>query len=75
MAQTVQDLYSAEKQALKAMPQLMQRVQNGQLHQAFQTRQRETEQQVERMGQIARQPGVDPGGETCMTMQGLIEEA
>lgn len=75
MEHTIQDLYSAEKQALEAMPQMMQRVQNDQLRQAFQTHQRETEQQVQRLEQIAQQLGIDPDGETCMAMQGLIEEA
>lgn len=75
MEHTIQDLYSAEQQALEAMPQLMQQVQNEQLRQAFQVHQRETEQQVQRLEQIAQQLGIDPEGETCMAMQGLVEEA
>lgn len=75
MEHTIQDLYSAEKQALEVMPQLAQRVQSDQLRQAFQTHQRETEAQVTRLEQIARQMGIDPDGETCMAMQGLVEEA
>ncbi len=74
MEHTIQDLYSAEKQALEVMPQLAQRVQSDQLRQAFQLHQRETEGQVVRLEQIARQMGIDPDGETCMAMQGLIEE-
>ncbi|MFD2934094.1 ferritin-like domain-containing protein [Spirosoma flavum] len=72
---TIQDLYSAETQALEAMPQLVQRVQNEQLRQALHVHQRETESQVTRLEQIAKQLGIDPDGETCMAMQGLIEEA
>ncbi|GAB2524832.1 YciE/YciF ferroxidase family protein [Spirosoma aerophilum] len=75
MEHTIQDLYSAEKQALEVMPQLAQRVQNDQLRQAFQVHQRETEGQVARLEQIAQQLGIEPDGETCMAMQGLIEEA
>ncbi len=75
MEHTIQDLYSAEKQALQAMPQLAQRVQNEQLREAFQLHQRETEGQVIRLEQIAKQLGIDPDGETCLAMQGLIEEA
>lgn len=75
MEHTIQDLYSAETQALEAMPQLMERAQNDQLRQAFQIHQRETEQQVKRLEQIAQQMGIDPDGETCMAMQGLIDEA
>ena len=75
MEHTIQDLYSAEQQALEAMPQLLQQVQSDELRQAFQVHQRETEQQVQRLEQIAQQMGIDPDGETCMAMQGLIEEA
>ena len=75
MAHTIQDLYSAEQQALEAMPQLMEMVQNQQLRQAFEVHQRETEQQVKRLEQIAQQLGIEVEGETCMAMQGLIEEA
>lgn len=75
MAHTIQDLYSAEQQALEAMPQLLQQVQSDELRQAFQVHQRETEQQVTRLEQIAQQMGIEPEGETCMAMQGLIEEA
>ena len=75
MEHTIQDLYSAEQQALEAMPQLLQQVQSDELRQAFQVHQRETEQQVKRLEQIAQQMGIEPEGETCMAMQGLIEEA
>lgn len=75
MEHTIQDLYSAEQQALEAMPQLMEMTQNEQLRQAFTVHQRETEQQVERLEQIADQLGIETDGETCMAMQGLIEEA
>ncbi|QHV95333.1 ferritin-like domain-containing protein [Spirosoma endbachense] len=72
---TIQDLYSAEKQALEAMPQIVKRVLSEQLRQALQVHQRESESQVTRLEQIAKQLGIDPDGEMCMAMQGLIEEA
>lgn len=75
MEHTIQDLYSAEQQALEAMPQLLEQVQSDELRQAFQVHQRETEQQVTRLEQIAQQLGIEPEGETCLAMQGLIEEA
>ncbi len=43
MEHTIQDLYSAEQQALEAMPQILQQVQSDELRQAFQVHQRETE--------------------------------
>ncbi len=74
MAHTIQDLYSAEKQALEAMPQVVQRVHSESLRQALHVHQRETEGQLVRLDQIAKQLGIDPDGETCMAMQGLIDE-
>jgi ferritin-like metal-binding protein YciE len=74
MEHTIQDLYSAEQQALEAMPQLMEMVQNEQLRQAFTVHQRETEQQVRRLEQIAQQMGINPDGETCMAMQGVLKK-
>nr|WP_186740968.1 ferritin-like domain-containing protein [Spirosoma utsteinense] len=75
MAHTIQDLYSAEQQALEAMPVLIELVQNDHVRQAFAVHQRETEQQVIRLEQIAKHLGINPNGETCLAMQGLIEEA
>jgi ferritin-like metal-binding protein YciE len=75
MAHTIQDLYSAEKQALETMPQLAQRVQNEPLRAAFQLHQLESQQQVTRLEQIAQHLGIEPVGESCLAMQGLIEEA
>ena len=75
MQHTIQKLYAAEKQALHAMPQLARQVQSEQLREALQVHQRETEGQVIRLEQIAKQLGIDSYGGTCMAMQGLIEEA
>ncbi|GAB4046779.1 ferritin-like domain-containing protein [Spirosoma litoris] len=72
---TIQDIYSAEKQALEAMPQLVERVTSDQLRQALQVHLRESESQVTRLEQIAKQLDIEPEGEICMAMQGLIEEA
>lgn len=75
MEHTIQDLYSAETQALDAMTELADRATSEDLRQAFQVHLRETEQQVQRLEQIAGQMGIEPEGETCLAMQGLIEEA
>ncbi|MFC5408229.1 ferritin-like domain-containing protein [Larkinella bovis] len=75
MEHTIQDLYSAETQALDAMTELAERATSDPLRQAFQVHMRETERQVQRLEQIAQQMGIDPDGETCMAMQGLVEEA
>ncbi|WP_080054296.1 YciE/YciF ferroxidase family protein [Spirosoma aerolatum] len=75
MEHTIQDLYSAENQILEALPQLISKAQSSQLRQAFEQHQRQTEKHVQRLEQVAKQLDIDPDGETCMAMQGLIEEA
>jgi ferritin-like metal-binding protein YciE len=75
MEHTIQDLYSAETQALDAMTDLAERTTSDELRQAFMVHQRETEQQVLRLEQIAQQMGIEPEGEPCLAMQGLIAEA
>lgn len=74
LAHTIQNLYSAERQALKAMPQLVQHMQSQTARQAMEVHQRETEGQLVRLEQIAKQLGIDPQGQTCLGMEGLIEE-
>lgn len=75
MEHTIQDLYSAENQILEALPQLISKAKSSQLRQAFEQHQRQTEKHVQRLEQVAQQLDIDPDGETCMAMQGLIEEA
>lgn len=75
MTHTIQDLYSAETQALDAMAELAERTTSDELRQAFTVHQRETEGQVQRLEQIAQQMGIETEGETCLAMQGLIDEA
>lgn len=71
----LQDLYSAETQALDAMPELMERVQDPKLRKAFEKHIKETEEQVKRLEQACQEIGCDAEGETCMGIQGIIEEA
>ena len=74
MGHMIQDLYSAETQALDAMTELAERATSDELRQAFHVHLRETEQQVQRLEQIAMQMEIEPEGETCLAMQGLIDE-
>lgn len=72
---SLQDIYSAEQQALKAMPELMAAVSSPELKQAFAKHQQETQQQVQRLEQLFQIMGEKPGNVTCKAMQGLIAEA
>jgi len=72
---TLQDIYYAERQITKALPQMIQKVSDPQLKQAFQTHLGETEQQIKMVEQVFRMHGHDPKGVTCPAIDGIISEA
>lgn len=71
----VQDLYSAEKQLVEALPKMVEKASHPQLKAAFQMHLGETERQVARLEQIAQMLDIDPDEVTCKAMKGLIKEA
>lgn len=70
----LKDLYSAEKQLVKALPKMAKNVQSTDLEQAFQEHLRHTEGQVERLERIFSEIGGSPRGKKCVGMEGIIEE-
>jgi ferritin-like metal-binding protein YciE len=71
----LKDLYSAEKQLVKALPKMVKNATNAQLRQAFSDHLEETEGHVQRLEQIFEELDERPGGKKCVGMEGLIEEA
>jgi ferritin-like metal-binding protein YciE len=71
----LKDLYSAEKQLVKALPKMAKNATNEQLRQAFEDHLAETEGHVERLEQIFETLESSPRGKKCVGMEGLIEEA
>ena len=71
----LKDLYSAEKQLVKALPRMAKNATNTELQQAFTEHLQETEGHVERLEQIFEMLGERAGGKKCKGMEGLIEEA
>lgn len=71
----LQDTYSAETQILDALPQMMEAATNPKLKQAFEEHLHVTQRQVERLETVCRQFDIDPEGETCNAMEGLVEES
>ena len=72
--ENLRDLYSAEKQLLRALPKMAKAAENEELRTAFENHQQETEGQIERLEQIFQRLGKKPGGHKCKAMEGLIEE-
>jgi len=70
----LKDLYSAEKQILKALPKMAKKASNQDLKDAFQKHIDQTEHQVERIEKIFESLNGKPRGVKCKGMEGLIEE-
>ena len=71
----LKDIYSAEKQAVKAFPKLAKAVQSEELKQAMQDHLEQTKGHVERLDRIFEILEERSGGKTCEGMKGLVEEA
>jgi ferritin-like metal-binding protein YciE len=70
----LKDLYSAEKQLVKALPKMAKNAQSPDLQKAFQEHLRQTEGHVERIERIFSDLEGSPRGKKCVGMEGLIEE-
>src|SRR3954469_18231423 len=71
----LKDLYSAENQILKALPQMAKKATHPQLKKAFLAHERQTRGHVSRLEKICKQLGESPKGKKCHGMEGLIKEA
>lgn len=71
----LKDLYSAEKQIVKALPKMVKNATNPELKEAFSNHLDETEGHVQRLEKIFQMLGEKAGGKKCKGMEGLIEEA
>jgi ferritin-like metal-binding protein YciE len=70
----LKDLYSAEKQLVKALPKMVKAAQASDLQKAFQNHLAQTEGHVERIDKIFSDLEGSPRGKKCVGMEGLIEE-
>ena len=70
----LKDLYSAEKQIIKALPKMIKAASHVELAATFSEHLRVTERQVERLERIFADLEESPRGKKCIGMEGLIEE-
>ena len=70
----LKDLYSAEKQIVRALPKLAKAATSPDLKQALTNHLKETEGQVTRLEQIAEIVSKKLTGKTCVGMKGVLEE-
>lgn len=70
----LRDLYSAETQILKALPDMVQKASHSELRDGFEMHRKQTETQVQRLEQIFDDLGESPKGHHCKGMEGLLKE-
>ncbi|MCF3648947.1 ferritin-like domain-containing protein [Synoicihabitans lomoniglobus] len=71
----IRDLYSAETQLLEALPKMEMAATDADLKTAFHDHLNETKDHVDRLAEAAQILGVEPTGQTCEAMKGLIRES
>jgi ferritin-like metal-binding protein YciE len=70
----IKDLYSAEKQLLKALPKMVKAATNEDLKESLESHLSETEEQVSRLEEIMEKFEIPNRGPKCKAMEGLLEE-
>jgi ferritin-like metal-binding protein YciE len=70
----LKDLYSAEQQILKALPEMIKAATSKKLQAALKEHLTVTEHHVERLQQACDEIGVSPKGHKCAAMEGLLKE-
>jgi ferritin-like metal-binding protein YciE len=71
----LQDIYYAEQQIIKALPDMIEKATNRELTAAFKSHLAETEKQVSRLEQAFQLLGQSPKGTSCPAIDGIIKEA
>ena len=72
---TLRDIYYAENQIVKALPEMVQKATDPQLKQGFQTHLRESETHVKRLEQVFQMHGAAVKAVNCPAIDGIIKEA
>jgi ferritin-like metal-binding protein YciE len=75
LEEELKDIYSAEKQLLKALPKMAKKASSEELRTALEEHLTVTEGQVARLEEVFEALGKTAKAKTCKAMQGLIEEA
>jgi len=72
---TLKDIYYAENQIVKSLPNMVEKANDPTLKSAFQTHLAETQGQVARLERIFQMLNEDAKGTTCAAMDGILDEA
>jgi len=74
-AHTMRDIYYAEKQIVKNLPDMIEKASDPELKMGFQTHLRESQGHVNRLERAFEMCGLDAGGVDCPAIDGILEEA
>jgi len=72
---TLQDIYYAENQIVKNLPDMIEKASDAQLKQGLQSHLNETRNHVTRLEQVFQMLGQEPKGVTCQALDGILTEA
>ena len=75
LEEELKDIYSAEKQLVKAMPKMAKKASSEELRSALEEHLEVTKGQIERLEEVFSVLGQTPKAKTCKAMKGLLEEA
>jgi ferritin-like metal-binding protein YciE len=71
----VQDIYYAEQQILKSLPDMIELATNRDLSAGLRAHKDETEKQISRLEEVFKALGEKPKGTTCPAIDGILKEA
>jgi ferritin-like metal-binding protein YciE len=72
---TLRDIYYAENQIVKALPDMIKKATDAGLKQGFEAHLGETKNHVKRLEQVFKMHGIDAKGVDCPAIDGILEEA
>jgi ferritin-like metal-binding protein YciE len=72
---TLRDIYYAEQQILKSLPDMIEKATNRELTQGLTKHRGETENQIARLEQVFKLHGTQPKGVDCPAIDGILKEA
>jgi ferritin-like metal-binding protein YciE len=72
---TLQDIYYAENQIVKSLPEMIEKATNRDLKAGFKKHLEETQPHVSRLEQVFKMHNAEPKGVDCPAIDGIIEEA
>ena len=70
----LQDLFYAENQIAKSLPDMIEKATNPQLRAGFEKHLKETEKQISRLEQVFKMLDADAKGEKCPAIDGILKE-